>query len=140
MTLVARTDTSVIGRWWWTVDRWSLAALFALMMVCAWLVGTATPSVAERLGYGSFYFAQRHLVMLPAAAAIMLGTSLLSPRGVLRVAAVLFAVSLLMLAATLVVGVENKGAQPWVTFPGFPLPPSVVLTPPFASFAAGPPP
>src|SRR3546814_10615960 len=31
MTLVARTDTSVIGRWWWTVDRWSLAALFALM-------------------------------------------------------------------------------------------------------------
>ena len=22
----ARTDTSIIGRWWWTVDRWLLAA------------------------------------------------------------------------------------------------------------------
>src|SRR3546814_19749063 len=103
MTLVARTDTSVIGRWWWTVDRWSLAALFALMMVGAWLVVTASPSVAERLGYGSFYFAQRHLVLLPAAAAIMLGPSLLSPRGVLRVAAPLFASSLLLLAAPPVV-------------------------------------
>src|SRR3546814_3884021 len=50
MTLVARTDTSVIGRRWWTVDRWSLAALFALLMVGAWLVVTASPSVAERLG------------------------------------------------------------------------------------------
>src|SRR3546814_20308839 len=99
MTLVARTDTSVIGRWWWTVDRWSLAALFALMMVGAWLVVTASPSVAERPGYGSFYLAQRHLVMLPAAAAIMLGTSPQSHRGVLRGAAVIFAVSLLVPAA-----------------------------------------
>src|SRR5690606_34897199 len=99
MTLVARTDTSVIGRWWWTVDRWALATLAALMVIGAWLVVTASPSVAERLGYDSFHFAQRHLIMLPAAAAVMFGTSLLSPRGVLRVAAVLFAVSLLLLAA-----------------------------------------
>src|SRR3546814_3221897 len=74
--------------------------------------------------------------MLPAAAAIMLGTSLLSPRGVLRVAAVLFAISLLMLAATLMVGVENKGAQRWVNLAGFSLQPSEFVKPAFAVVAA----
>src|SRR3546814_17974856 len=109
------------------------------MRVGAVLVVTASPSVAERLGYGSFYFAQRHLVMLPAAAAIMLGTSLLSPRGVLRVAAVLFAVSLLMPAATLVVGVENTGAQRWVNFAGFSLQTSEIGTPAIGGVGGGAP-
>ena len=27
MTSFARTDTSILGRWWWTVDRWTLIAL-----------------------------------------------------------------------------------------------------------------
>ncbi|MFN4089985.1 MAG: FtsW/RodA/SpoVE family cell cycle protein [Alphaproteobacteria bacterium] len=136
MTLVARTDTSVIGRWWWTVDRWSLAALAALMAVGAWLVVTASPPVAERLGLGPFHFAQRHLVMLPAAGAIMLGASLLSPRGVLRVGALLFAVSLLLLGATLLIGVETKGAQRWINFAGFSLQPSEFVKPAFAIVAA----
>lgn len=136
MTLVARTDTSTIGRWWWTVDRWTLAALAALMVVGAWLVVTASPSVAERLGYGPFHFAQRHLMMLPVAAAVMFATSILSPRGVLRIAALLFAISLLLLAATLVVGVETKGAQRWINFGGFSLQPSEFVKPAFAVVAA----
>ncbi|HLB79954.1 MAG TPA: cell division protein FtsW, partial [Dongiaceae bacterium] len=35
MTSFARTDTSVLGRWWWTVDRWTLAALAVLLSVGA---------------------------------------------------------------------------------------------------------
>ena len=31
MITFARTDTSLLGRWWWTVDRWTLAALICLM-------------------------------------------------------------------------------------------------------------
>ncbi len=32
MTIVVpRTDNSQLGRWWWTVDRWTLAALAALI-------------------------------------------------------------------------------------------------------------
>ena len=22
MSAIARTDTSLVGRWWWTIDRW----------------------------------------------------------------------------------------------------------------------
>ena len=31
MPTLARTDTSVLGRWWWTVDRLSLGALALLI-------------------------------------------------------------------------------------------------------------
>ena len=30
MSALARTDTSLVGRWWWTVDRWLLAAVIAI--------------------------------------------------------------------------------------------------------------
>ena len=32
LTTFARTDTSVLGRWWWTVDRWILMALIMLLV------------------------------------------------------------------------------------------------------------
>ena len=35
MTTLPRTDTSLIGRWWWTVDRWMLMAIFALAAIGA---------------------------------------------------------------------------------------------------------
>jgi len=28
---VPRDDRSVIGQWWWTVDRWALSAILAIM-------------------------------------------------------------------------------------------------------------
>ena len=31
----ARTDQSVLGRWWWTVDRWQLVAVALLTFYMA---------------------------------------------------------------------------------------------------------
>jgi cell division protein FtsW len=53
MSTVDRTDTSVIGNWWWTVDRWSLGALALLVVFGAMMVFAASPAVAERLNLGS---------------------------------------------------------------------------------------
>ena len=39
MIQVPRDDRSVIGQWWWTVDRWSLGAILAIMAF--FLVGGA---------------------------------------------------------------------------------------------------
>ena len=63
----SRADTSVLGRWWWTVDRWTLAALGVLIGVGAIMILAASPPVAARIGLGEFYFIQRHLVMLVPA-------------------------------------------------------------------------
>jgi len=134
--VVPRTDTSRLGRWWWTVDRWTLAALAALIAFGALLIMAASPPVAERLDLPAFYFVKRHLLLVPLSLAIMIGVSLLTPRGVRRLAAIVFLVSLMLLVATLVVGTEIKGAQRWITFAGFSLQPSEFIKPAFAVVAA----
>lgn len=135
MIAVARTDTSVLGRWWWTVDRWMIAALLALMAAGAVLVITASPPVAERIGADPYYFVQRHLMLLPFAAAILFAASLLTPRGVLHVSIALFGICLVLLAVTLVAGVEVKGARRWLSVAGFSLQPSEFIKPVFAVVA-----
>ena len=83
----ARTDTSILGRWWWTVDRWSLGALGLLVGFGAVLIVAASPPVAERLNVDEFHFVRRHLAMLVPAVLILIGTSILSPTGVRRLSA-----------------------------------------------------
>ena len=49
MSSFARTDTSVLGRWWWTVDRWTLVALVVLMALGGVLILAASPAAADRI-------------------------------------------------------------------------------------------
>ena len=73
---VPRDDRSVIGRWWWTVDRWTLGAVLAIMAFGVLLILAASPPVAERIGADSFLFAKRQFVFLPMALMLMLAISL----------------------------------------------------------------
>ena len=50
MSTFARTDTSMVGRWWWTVDRWMLVVVALLIGTGFVLTMAASPAVAERLG------------------------------------------------------------------------------------------
>ena len=77
MTTFARTDRSVLGRWWWTVDRWTLAAVITLMLSGVVLIMAASPPVAERIGADSFHFVRRHFVFLVPAVGLLLAVSLL---------------------------------------------------------------
>ena len=63
MSSFARTDRSLLARWWWTVDRWSLVALIALMGFGALLMLAASPAVGGRIGLDAFYLAHRPLVL-----------------------------------------------------------------------------
>jgi|TARA_R110002072_G_scaffold27892_2_gene90404 cell division protein FtsW len=133
---LSRNDTSVLGRWWWTVDRVTLTALFALMVLGAFLIATASPAVSERIGLGSFSLTARQLILLPPAAALMIAASLLSPRWIRRLAAVGFLGTVVLLIATLVIGTEIKGSTRWINFLGFSLQPSEFAKPLFAVVAA----
>jgi cell division protein FtsW len=128
----ARTDTSVLARWWWTVDRWTLFAVAALIGFGILLTLAASPAVAERIGYDTYYFVKRQLVYLLPALAAVFTLSLLEPRGVRRVGIVLFALSVVLLVATLFVGVEIKGAKRWLSLGGFSLQASELVKPTFA--------
>ena len=136
MTAIARTDTSLVGRWWWTVDRWTLAALAAIVAIGAMLTLAASPPVAERLGFDLFHFARRQFVYLGIAMAIVFATSFLSSRGIRRLGAVCLVVALTLTAATLFFGPHIKGATRWLQWGPLSIQPSEFIKPGFAIVAA----
>ena len=136
MSALARTDTSILGRWWWTVDRWTLLAVGLLIATGSLLAFAASPAVADRIGLESFHFVERHLLFLVPVIAMMFGISLLSPKGVRRLAVVGFVISLSLVALTLFAGEEVKGARRWLYIGGWSLHPSEFAKPTFAVVTA----
>jgi len=132
----ARIDQSPVARWWWTVDRWSLAALFILISFGVVMSLAASPAVAERIGYDGGHFIRRYLGLMPLTIALMWLVSLQTPRTVRRLAFIVFAVGLVLLALTLVVGAEIKGARRWINLPLLSLQPSEFVKPCFAVVTA----
>lgn len=136
MISFSRVDTSILGRWWWTVDRWLLASLLLIIAVGAILTLAASPPVAARLHLGTYHFALRQFSYLPLALAVMIGISLFSPIMIRRLATVAFIGFLILTASTLFLGSEIKGAARWISFAGLTLQPSEFLKPTFAVVAA----
>jgi cell division protein FtsW len=136
MSTLARTDTSLFGRWWWTVDRWMLAAIMAVAAIGALLTLAASPAVAERIGFDQYHFVRRQFIFLPVSMVIMVLVSLMRPRGIRRLAVACAVFALVGMLATLVVGEEIKGATRWIYIAGISLQPSEFLKPAFAVIAA----
>jgi cell division protein FtsW len=136
MSAIARTDTSVLGRWWWTVDRLTLVALGALIFCGVILTMAASPPVAARLGVDQYHFVKRQVMLLPVAVGLLIAVSLSTPRQVIRLAVIGLGVALALTALTFLVGPEIKGARRWIALPGFQLQPSEFIKPFFAVVAA----
>jgi len=136
MPTLARSDQTVIGRWWWTVDRWTFGAILALMLIGILLVLAATPAVAVKHGLDNFYFVERHMIMLFPAAALMFIVSLMPPKYIHTLALLLLLAFLPLLAATLFIGVEIKGATRWIQLFGLSIQPSEFIKPLFAVVGA----
>ena len=134
--MVSRADRSQFAEWWWTVDRYLLIGLIALMFGGVVLSLAGSPPVAERLGYDSFHFVKRHLFFFLPAVAVMAATSFLSPRQARRVALIVLVTALVLMLATLFVGVEVKGARRWINLLGFSIQPSEFMKPSFVVIIA----
>ena len=134
--IIARTDTSRLGHWWWTVDRWLLGAIFLLIAVGLLLITAASPAIADRLHLPPFYFVLRHVFYLVPTIGIMLGVSMLSTRGIRRLATLVFIAVLGMLILVPVIGQQLNGARRWISLGGFSLQPSEFIKPTFAVVAA----
>src|SRR5471030_2280736 len=134
--MVSRANRTPFGEWWWTVDRLTLGAIGALMLTGVVLSLAASPPVAGRLGLDPFYFVNRHILYLFPAIAIMLAVSFLSPRQIRRLSIAVFAISVIMVAATPFFGVEIKGARRWLVLFGVNVQPSEFLKPAFVILVA----
>jgi len=134
--MASRVERTVFTDWWWTIDRLMLAALIALMLAGIILSLAASPPVAARLGLDPFYFVHRHVIYLVPATVVLFATSFLEPRVIRRLALVVFLLSLVLVALTLLYGAEVKGARRWIVILGVNIQPSEFLKPAFVILVA----
>ena len=131
-----RRDTSVIGRWWWTIDRWSLAIISIMIGIGVLLSFAASPPVADRLNLGTFFFVKRHILMVPPTLFVLFTISLMSPLQIRRLATLVYIAGVILLVMTLWTGTEIKGARRWVSIGGATIQASEFIKPVFAVMVA----
>ncbi|PYE90162.1 putative lipid II flippase FtsW [Phyllobacterium leguminum] len=134
--MVSRVDRGPVANWWWTIDRFFLAACLALMGLGILLSFAASPAVAQRIGLSSFHFVERQIVFMLPALGVMIGVSFLGQRDIRRFALILLGVSMLAMVAALFFGIEVKGARRWISLLGISIQPSEFMKPAFVVICA----
>ena len=117
MTSFARTDRSVLGRWWWTIDRWTLAALDYAIALGRGVDHGCQPAGRGPHRRGRISFRSQALCFSGAcdcgdACHVVTWVH----RGVRRVAVLILIISIGLLVVTPLVGSEIKGARRWISF------------------------
>jgi cell division protein FtsW len=130
--MVSRAERSEVAAWWWTVDRWLLAAIGALILLGLVLIMAGGPPVADRLRLPTFHFVNRQAEFLVPTLALMFGLSFMSPRQVRRFALFGYIVAMALIFLALLYGHEVKGARRWI----FGCQPSEFIKPCFVVLAA----
>lgn len=136
MIRLSRANRSALSEWWWTIDRWTVVAILALVALGIILTLAASPAVANRLSLDAFHFVYRQAVFLVPALILIFGISFFTTRQVRRLAVVLFFGGLLLMGATLLIGPEIKGATRWLPLGRFSLQPSEFVKPAFVVLVA----
>ena len=136
MIAFSRNSRSAIANWWWTVDKVLLLLIGLIIFIGVFLNFSASPSVANRIGVGSFHFIKRQLVFLPLAAGLMLFLSMQNLKTIRRTAIIGYVLTIVLMIMTLFWGEETKGASRWIRIFGFSLQPSEFIKPTFAVVAA----
>src|SRR6201991_1935395 len=134
--MLSREERNPLSDWWWTVDRPLLGAILVLMLCGVILSLAASPPVAVRIGLDPFHFFNHHVMFLVPSFIVLIGVSFLSPKQIRRSALIVFAISIILIAATLLIGPEVKGSRRWITLLGLNIQASESAKPSFVVVAA----
>jgi cell division protein FtsW len=130
-------DVSILGKWWRSVDQWSIRAIGLLFLIGIVLGLAASPPLAEKNGLPHFHYVVRQLFFGGVALGVMLTLSMATPKQVRRLSVLAFGfwfVAVLLLPAF---GTDfGKGAVRWYSFGFGSVQPSEFMKPFFVVFAA----
>jgi len=133
----ARTDRTTLSLWWWTTDRFLLAAIAVLISVGVALSFGASPAAALRTHMSDpFHYAIRQAMFGLGGAALLLGMSILSPKGVRRASFIVYVAAIAIMMALPLMAHSIKGAHRWLQIGGFSLQPSEFMKPALIVLAA----
>lgn len=136
MIAFSRKSHNLLSNWWWTVDKTLLGLVSGLMVLGIFLTFSASPSVAHRVGFGSYHYIYRQCFFVPIAFGIMIFLSMQNLKFIRRFASIGYILALILTVLTLFWGEEVKGAHRWIRIFGFSLQPSEFIKPTFAIVAA----
>ncbi len=135
--LPVRAVEPILPRWWRTIDRWSLTAVFVLFGIGLLLGLAASVPLAERNSLPRFYYVERQMLFGGAGLAAMILVSLLSPRTIRRLGVLGFLGAFVAVALLPVLGTDfGKGAVRWYSLGFAAVQPSEFLKPCFVILAA----
>lgn len=136
MPQLSRADTSVVGRWWWSVDRVSMAALAILIGAGYVLALAASPGLSAHLMDPRTLAMVKEIGFLAVGGTMMVALSMLSLRQVKLAALGMGIIFFLLTFFTLVHGTEVDGGRRWLSLPGTTIQPSEFLRPAFIIIVA----
>ena len=137
-TAFSRGDRSWLGRWFWTIDKPLLTAVFTLISCGIIAVAAASPAAAHRLSgsnyrYDDLFFLKRQVLWVLAGLPLLLAVSMLPLQWAKRLSVIGAGVFGLGLVLVLFggSGAESNGAMRWLAVGGFQFQPSEFLKPLF---------
>jgi len=132
-----RVTEPVLPRWWRTIDKWTLSAVFVLFGLGLLLGLAASVPLATRNGLEPFYYVQKQAIFGGVGLATMIAVSMMTPETVRRLGVVGFVFALILVMALPLIGQDHgKGAIRWLSIGGFSLQPSEFLKPAFVVVSA----
>lgn len=132
-----RVGEPVLPRWWRTIDKWALSCVFILFGIGLLLGLAASPPLAQRNNFASFYYVQRQAFFGSIGLAVMILITMMDPARVRRFAVVGFAAAFVALLLLPIFGTDfGKGATRWFSFGFASVQPSEFLKPAFVITAA----
>lgn len=134
--MVSRAQRSLVGDWWWTIDRSLLAALCGLMVIGLVMLMGGGPPVASRIGLSTFHFVERQALFLLPALMLLVTISFLDARLIRRLALATYIIGMVMVIAAIQYGPEIKGAHRWISLMGLSVQPSEFVKPAFVILTA----
>ncbi|MEM7176460.1 MAG: putative peptidoglycan glycosyltransferase FtsW [Pseudomonadota bacterium] len=124
----SQSNSSVLGDWWHSVDRWSLGAVVLLMAIGLVLSLAASPPLAHKNDLWTYHYVARHAVFMVIGFGILASVSMCSIRMVRRLGVMLFLGFWLATAFLPVFGTDfGKGAFRWYSLGFLSLQPSEFL-------------
>ena len=126
----------ILPRWWRSVDKVSLMAVFALFGIGILLGFAASVPLAERNDLPPYTYVTRQLMLDGMGMTVMVALSMISPAAVRRIGVLGFAISFVALMLLPFVGTDlGKGAVRWINFGFTTVQPSEFLKPGFIILA-----
>jgi cell division protein FtsW len=130
-------ETSIVGEWWQSVDRWAFGALLVLGALGLVLALAASPPLAHKNGLWTYHYVVRHVVFLVVALGMVAAISMCSVTLIRRCGVVLFTGAMLATLLLPWLGTDfGKGAVRWYSLGFLSLQPSEFLKPGFVLVSA----